>query len=376
MKKIFMAILVITVCGLFCGTAYALDESIIYENSNITEAANSSEQISSVLPEFSFEKIVSKITSGAAVFDFHSVLVWFLRFFSIELYKNVKIMLAVIFIAIISGIINNLQTSFNSKTISETAFLSIFAVTMGMLVSGLTECFDLALEAVSDQVLFMKSSLPVYMALVTSSGNPTAAIGMEPVFLYFIQLIGSLMEKIILPLIYWISILNMVNCLTEKFGITKLIDFIKQITRWGLGILMTFFVSILGMSGVTATITNNLGVKTMKYAVGNFVPVVGGLLSDSIDTVLASATVLKRAIGTAGVITIVLMCALPIVKMMSFIFIYKLTAGLVEPLADRRITDMIGEAGSTASFAFTILAAVAVMFILGITITVSISGRI
>lgn len=378
MKK-YMVIVLVFLCVLFdvglCATQSELANEI-YKNSNIDSIADSNEKIEIAMPDFSFSDVVDNIVSGKNIFDFPSVLSTFLKLFSVELYRNIKIMMTVVLLAVISGIVNNIQSAYNSKTIAQTAFFAFFTVFMGLVAKGLSECFQIASETVSDQVLFMKTAVPVYMALVTSTGNPAAAIGMEPVFLYFIQLIGTLLEKIILPLIFWISVLNMVNCLTERFSITKLIEFTKQLIRWGMGILMTFFISILGMSGVTATITNNLGIKTMKYAVGNFVPVVGGLLSDSIDTVLASASVLKGAMGTAGVIAIALMCAVPLIKMLTFVFIYKLTAGLVEPLADKRITTMISEAGSTASFAFTILLAVAVMFILGITITVSVSGKL
>lgn len=376
MKKPLILVFLLIVIFSPLSVMSAFDETIVYDNSDIVDAANSSNFIADAAPDFSFDETVKRITRGENIFDFHSALIWFLKMFSAELYENIKIMLAVIFVAIISGLISNLQTSYNSKAVSEIAFLAFFTVVVGLTVNGLSGSFTLVTETVSDQVLFMKTAVPVYIALVASSGNPAAAVGMEPVFLYFIQLIGSLMEKIILPTIFWIAVLNMVNCLNEKYGITKLIDFVKQIIRWGLGILMTFFVSILGMSGVTATITNNLGIKTMKYAIGNFVPVVGGLLSDSIDTVLSSASVLKGAMGMAGVITIVLMCATPLIKMLSFIFVYKLTAGLIEPLADSRITAVISEAGSSASFAFTILISVAIMFVLGITITVNISGRI
>ena len=138
---------------------------------------------------------------------------------------------------------------------------------------------------------------------------------------------------------------------------------------------MTFFVSILSMSGLTSSIAGGLGIKTMKYAIGNFVPVVGGLLSDSVDTVLASTIVLKGAMGTAGVISLILMCAIPLIKMLSLTLIYKLTAGIIEPLSDKRITSMISEAGSTAAFIFAVLLTVTVMFILGITITLGVSNK-
>ena len=42
---------------------------------------------------------------------------------------------------------------------------------------------------------------------------------------------------------------------------------------------------------------------------------VGGFLSDSVTTVLASLSLIKNAFGAAGVITVILMCISPLIKM-------------------------------------------------------------
>jgi len=375
MKKIMIILLLFCLANVNECSANPDIEDAIYSNSQMADIADSNNQINKILPDFSFSDITRKLSGGEEIFNLKTVISDFLKLFSEEIYLNINIMLLIIVLAIISGIVNNIQSSYNSKSISEVAFFAFFTVFMGLVIKGLHECMTLASTVVSDQVLFMKSAIPVYIALILSSGNATAAVGMEPIFLYFVQLMGTLIERIILPLIFWIAVLNMVNCLTEKFSIKKLIEFVKQVIKWGMGILMTFFVSILSMSGLTSSIAGGLGIKTMKYAIGNFVPVVGGLLSDSVDTVLASTIVLKGAMGTAGVISLILMCAIPLIKMLSLTLIYKLTAGIIEPLSDKRITSMISEAGSTAAFIFAVLLTVTVMFILGITITLGVSNK-
>jgi len=95
-----------------------------------------------------------------------------------------------------------------------------------------------------------------------------------------------------------------------------------------------------------------------------------------VNTVIASTTVLKNAMGTAGVIVIILMCAIPLIKMLALMLIYKLTAGIIEPLSDKRVTTMISEAGSAVTFIFLILLTVTIMFILGITIVISVNAKV
>ncbi len=374
MKRLLMISLIV-LCFIPVHT-YAENETenTIFNESNIENIADSSEAIRNLMPNFSFYDITDKIKTGKIDISPKNLLGKFLRKFFDEISDNIYIMLTVIVLAIIWGIVINIQSSYGSKAVSDTAFFAFFAVFLGLVIKGMDECVNLAHSVISDQVVFMKAAVPVYTAIVISIGNPSAA-GMEPVFLYFIQLMGSFLEKLILPLIFWISVLNMVNCLTDKFSIKKLIEFIKQVIKWGIGIIMTLFIGILGMSGITASMADGLGIKTLKFAVGNFVPVVGGLLSDSVTTVLASAAVLKNALGTAGVITVIMMCIGPLIEMLALILIYKLSTGIIEPISDKRITAMVSEAGSTITFIFLILLTVTIMFIIGITIVINVGNK-
>jgi len=376
MKKMLVILLIYF---FICPKVMANENSIekaIYKESQIANIANDNSQITDIIPNFSFESFIDSIKEGNALFEPKSIISSFLNLFANEIYININVMLIIVVLSIIWGIITNLRSSYNSKAVSDTAFFAFYSVFLGMIINGLNQCMNLAKMVVSDQVIFMKAAVPVYSALIMSTGNVSSAVGMEPIFLYFIQLISSLLEKFVLPLVFWITILNMVNCITEKFSIKKLIEFVKQVIKWGLGILMTLFVGILGMSGFTTSSVDGLGIKTLKFAVGNFVPIVGGLLSDSVNTVIASTTVLKNAMGTAGVIVIILMCAIPLIKMLALMLIYKLTAGIIEPLSDKRVTTMISEAGSAVTFIFLILLTVTIMFILGITIVISVNAKV
>ncbi len=376
MKKI---ILILLICIFSCVKVYADEnsiENVIYKESGIADIANRNVNITEIMPDFKFEDIIEDLKHGNSLFQPNEILSSFLNIFANEIYVNINIMLTIIILSIVWGIITNIQSSYNSKSVSETAFFAFYAIFLGMIINGLNECMELAKTVVSDQVVFMKAAVPVYSALIMSTGNVAVSVGMEPIFLYFIQLISSLLEKFVLPLVFWITILNMVNCITEKFSIKKLIDFVKQVIRWGLGILMTFFVGILGLSGFTASTADGLGVKALKFAIGNFVPVVGGLLSDSVNTVLASTTVLKNAMGTVGIIVLIFMCAMPIIKMLALILVYKLAAGIIEPMSDKRITSMVSEAGNAVTFIFLIILTVTIMFVLGITIIINVTNKI
>ena len=68
--------------------------------------------------------------------------------------------------------------------------------------------------------------------------------------------------------------------------------------------------------------------KVAKAAISGVVPVVGGIISDASETVLAGAGMLKNTIGVFGTLAILAACAYPFLQLGVQYLLYKLTAFL------------------------------------------------
>ncbi len=117
-----------------------------------------------------------------------------------------------------------------------------------------------------------------------------------------------------------------------------------------------------------------LTAKTTKAAISNFVPVVGKILGDAVDTVIGCSNILKNAIGTVGVIVIIGICVLPIIKLTILTITYHITAALCQPIADTKIVDLLSQVGDTFKILLAMLVSVSVMLIIGITLVIKISN--
>ena len=120
------------------------------------------------------------------------------------------------------------------------------------------------------------------------------------------------------------------------------------------------------MTGVTA--------KTTKAAVSNFIPVVGKILGDAVDTVMGCSVILKNALGIVGVIIIICICITPIFKLVTLMTMYYLGSALCQPIADVKIVKLLSSMGDTFKLLLAILCSVSVMLIIGITIIVRVSN--
>ena len=72
--------------------------------------------------------------------------------------------------------------------------------------------------------------------------------------------------------------------------------------------------------------------KAAKFAISGAVPVVGGILSDAAETVLASAGVLRGTVGVFGMVTVLGICLVPLLRLAVHYLAYKLVAALASAL--------------------------------------------
>ena len=234
---------------------------------------------------------------------------------------------------------------------------------------------DIAKSAINQMTGFMVALIPVLITLVASVGGFVEAAVMDPVIIGAITVSSNLFMYIIIPVISMSFVLQFVNNLSLDYKIDKLTKLLNQGALWTQGIIMTIFIGVITIRGITSKTIDQVTVKTAKFAVDNFVPIVGKSLSDAISTVAGYSVLLKNALSSLGLVVIIAMLLFPIVKLIIMIVLYKLTAALIEPISDGRLVNCINSAGDSLILIMSCLICVSIMFFIMISIVAS-AGRV
>jgi len=185
----------------------------------------------------------------------------------------------------------------------------------------------------------------------------------------------ALMAKTILfPLIVMIVAVTLACNLCEKYHITKLLSLMKSSFNWILGLLLAIFVGVISVQGFSSSVADGVAGKGVKFAVGSVIPVVGGTISDAVETVAGCSLLLKNSIGIVGLIIIVMICIIPIIKIYALSIAYKIASAIIEPIADSRIVKIISELSDILTLLGGLVIAVAVMFFIMITLIIAASN--
>jgi len=146
---------------------------------------------------------------------------------------------------------------------------------------------------------------------------------------------------------------------------------VGSVNKWIMTAVVTVFTGISALYGFNAPALDTLTAKTMKFAAGTLVPVVGGFLAETLETVVSGSRLMKNAVGTAGVIALCAMCLVPIVKVGIIHLMLRLASALSEPVADKRISAMLGDCASAVGGIFAAVVMTAVLFVLNICVMIA-----
>lgn len=241
-------------------------------------------------------------------------------------------------------------------------------------MSNFADIINLAKTTIQNLVGFSYTLLPILLTLMMTTGSIASASAVQPVLLFLITFIGNIITTFLLPLILIGTALSIVSKVSDKVQIDKLAKYFKTSVVWILGIVLTIFVGVLSLEGSLTSSVDGITAKTAKAAVSNFIPVVGKILGDAVDTVIGCSNILKNAVGIVGVIVVIGICILPIIKLAILTITYYIAGAICQPIADDKIVSLLSGMGDTFKVLLAMLISVSVMLIIGITLVIKISN--
>jgi stage III sporulation protein AE len=304
-----------------------------------------------------------------------SVMLAFANYFFHEVLQGGRLLGSIIVLTVFSMILATLQTAFERNQVSKVAYAVVFMVLIVLAVDSFSVAIAAAKHAIGGMVDFMLALIPLLLALLATMGNVSSVTFFHPLIVFMIHIIGTIIYTVVLPLLFFSTILHIVSSLSDKYKVNQLADLMRKVSVGVLGVLLTLFLGVLSIQGATTAIADGITIRTAKYISGNFVPVVGRTIADAADTVVGASLLVKNSVGLAGVFILLMICAFPALKILTLSFIYNFSAAIMQPLGSSPITASLSTIGRTLLYVFAALAAVGLMFFLAITIVIT-SGNL
>lgn len=252
---------------------------------------------------------------------------------------------SVLLVVILCGAVEGFPFAAGGKT---AVFLPMVgALTVTFLTAGsLDSLIGLGAETIGELDTFAKILLPTLAAALASSGQVSTAAFQQTTTVFLVNLLMDLIDGLLLPLVYlYIGVLTASACLPEG-RLNALAEGLKKAVTWLLTSVLLAFTLYLTVARVIAGAADGAAVKLAKAAISGAVPVVGGIIADASETVLAGAGMLKNTVGVFGTLAILAACAYPFLQLGIQYLLYKLTAFLASAVGAPGLCKLIDGLGS------------------------------
>lgn len=237
-------------------------------------------------------------------------------------------------------------------------------MTMALLVSDLREHVALAGETVDRMAEWMQAIFPVLVTLLAAVGGTASSAFYQPAVIAAGGAMTTLVHQVTMPLAVSVAVLTMVGSLSEELRVSRLCRLFRQAANWTLGFGFTVFIGVMSVQGMSAAALDGVSIRTAKYAIDNFVPIVGGMFSDTVDTLVGCSLVVHNAVGVFGLLLLLGALLVPLLRTMCTLFLYRAAAAVVEPVSNSPLCRTIGGYADVFSLLFIIQLSVGAMFLM------------
>ncbi|USB34676.1 stage III sporulation protein AE [Paenibacillus sp. YPG26] len=319
-------------------------------------------------PDEKVPSFMDMLLPGGQEFNVKSGLSALLKYMWHEVLYNGHILVTIVILTVFSLILETLQTAFERGNVSKVAYSICYMVILILAINSFNVAIGYATDAIKDMIDFMMAMVPLLFTMLASMGNIVTVTVTHPLVVFMVHTVGTLVYTVVFPLLFFSALLHIVSSLSDKYKLTQLANLLRTISMSLLGVLLTIFLGVISVKGITGSVADGVTLRAAKYVTGNFVPVVGKVFADATDTVISASLLVKNAVGLVGVIVILFLCAFPAIKILTLALIYNLSAAVMQPLGDSPVVTCLETIGKSMIYVFAAMAAVGLMFFLAITI--------
>ena len=251
-------------------------------------------------------------------------------------------------------------------------FTAIICIVSGV-VYGIISNAENTLEKMSR---FTEAVYPIVLTLTIACGANNSASTVTPTALFVSDTVIIIVKNVVFPIIIFMLVVSIASNMNKSIKLKGLFGFLSSFMKWGIGLFTVVFSLFLGINGLNSRAIDGLGYKTAKYAVGSTLPLVGGVVGDGLNMMIASAAIIKNAFGMLAVFVIFSTAIIPIIETIVLTLVLKLIAAVTEPFSDARIGEFISGGITVINFVVAALVIVSFMYIISFVAIIGCAGYI
>ena len=320
------------------------------------------------MPGFSLARMFEQLKSGTLDLRPEKLGQSLMGLLGREILNSAPLIGKLLILAVLCAVLGQLQVAYGGN-VGKIAQVMTYLVLLSLALTAFREALDFATGTIDKMVGLMQTLFPVLLTLLISMGDLTSAALFKPLIMGSLTVLATMIKTVVLPLFFLATILRLFNHISDQFKLSKLAGLLEFTGKLSLGVIMTVFIGVMTIQGVTGGVADSVIFRTAKYS-ADLIPVVGKFFKDAVELVITSGLILKNAVGIIALLAVIVICVAPLVKILAMILVFRISAALIEPLGEKALAESLQDMSKSLTFILVTVAAVAIMFFMTVAVVI------
>ena len=318
---------------------------------------------------FSLSNVKAKIQSvinGEQAVDYTTIIEVVLQVLMQLIIQYVPMFALIIGIGVIASLLGQIKSKFNEKSTSDIVHFVCFCLIVVVMATSVKRLITSTTSTIGSMQNMTTTIFPIILTLMTGIGAVSSVGVFQPVLAVMSNIISTVIFKAVVPIFIFSFVLNIIGHLSSNIKLDKFNSFLSSLFKWLIGITFTIFFAVISIQGISAGAFDSVSLRTAKFTISSYVPVMGGYLSQGMDLILASGVLIKNSVGLVGILIIISTILSPILEIVVFSLMLKAVSAILQPLNNNRITNFLHTTSKNITMLSTCIIVVGFMYFLSI----------
>lgn len=290
--------------------------------------------------------------------------------FILQLKSKKKMFVKIIFLILFSAIFTSFTRAIDNDYISETGFLIVYMILILNIFPIFKQTYNIGLGAINQVKHFIEVLIPTYTVATFIGTGINTSTAFSQLTMLIIVIIEKVFIKIILPLINVYLVILITDNISKTRSLHRLSEIIMSLIKWGNKAALGGITAIATVKKLIAPSVDFTSNKMIDSGI-KLIPYVGSGMESAKETILSAGYLIKNAMGGVSIITIILLCMVPVISLISNIVVYEFITVVAEPIADDRMVNALKGVANGGKLLLEVLFTSAILFIISIALLAS-----
>lgn len=268
----------------------------------------------------------------------------------------------IIAISLLGSMLQGLKPATNGKSISNVIHFVTYGLIVVLVLSIIVRMISLTTSTINSLKAQMDAIFPILLTMLTAVGGTVSASVYQPAMALLTGTIVNVITNLLIPIFIFSVVFSIISNLSNTVKLDKFTSFFNSTFKWLTGLIFTIFSAFMSIQGITAGTVDGISIRTAKYAIRSYVPILGSYLSDGMGIILASSNLIKNSVGAGGLFMLLATIISPLIEIILFMLALKLVAGIVEPLGNKQVADFISSLAKNMVLLIVLIIAVSFVY--------------